>query len=164
MSITLTARVEHLLNDYFRDMSAGTIRRQAHNLRAELGTDTVDAVIAYLDTLATPAIEVEAAKTEDELAQGYYEFPEATRTGVVCGQCSASERDRTGDRKAQVRHASAALVRYCFGTRAAMDAETKADLEAERRVELYFEGAFDMPSAEDAEEDARERWLASLQD
>lgn len=113
---------------------------------------------------ATPVIPAEFAQTEDELAKGYYEFPEATRIGVVCGQCSTSERDRTGDRKAQVRHASIALVRYCFDTRAAMDAETKAEMDAERRVELYYEGAFDMPSGEEVHEDARERWLASLQD
>lgn len=106
---------------------------------------------------------VEDAKSVDLLMQGYYEFPEATSTGIVCGQCSKSERDRTGDRKAQVRHASTEHVRYCFGTRAAMDAETAAEMAAERAATRYFEGA-DRFSAEDVEEDARERWLMSLQD
>jgi hypothetical protein len=73
----------------------------------------------------------------DQLMQGYFEPAEQTIDGVACAGCSTLAR-RAGDRT-QVRHASVAHVRYCFGMRAAMAAEAQSEHEAERSVERFFE-------------------------
>lgn len=84
-------------------------------------------------------IAVEDATSVEDLEQEYFGQPQDTITGVVCGQCSKHERETTGDRKAQVHHASAAHVRLCYSQRAAMDAESAAEQAAERSVERHFE-------------------------
>lgn len=87
-------------------------------------------------TLVVPQAE---AKTLAVLEQDFYGMPEATDAGAVCGRCSKEERDRTGDRKAQVRHASTSHVRFCYGQAAMMEAEVFGELETERAVERHFE-------------------------
>lgn len=104
------------------------------------------------------------ARSVAELEQTYFELPESTETGPVCGSCSQHARRSLGDRRAQVRHATAAHVRYCFGANYEAEAEARAEALVERRTEQYFEGAFREPSGEDLYEEARERWLESLQD
>lgn len=103
------------------------------------------------------------ARPVAELEQTYFELPESTETGPVCGSCSQHARRSLDDRRVQVRHATADHVRYCFGANYEAEAEMRAETLAERRTEMYFEGAFREPTAEDLMEDARERWLLSLQ-
>lgn len=91
------------------------------------------------------------ARSVEVLSQGYYEGPDATDAGVVCGGCSQHYAD-------QVRHASVAHVRYCFALVAEMAAEAAAEQEAERRNERYWE------ERGGAEEDPRERELWALED
>lgn len=116
------------------------------------------------------AIPASQARTIDQLDTGapYPELPDATLTGPVCGGCSQRARRieweagriRTRD---AIRHATVEHVRYCFGVNYDAQAEMRAEVEAERRTEMFFEGAFRMPTAEEQEEDARERWALSLQ-
>lgn len=111
------------------------------------------------------AIPASQARTIDQLDTGsvYPELPDATLTGPVCGSCSQHARRVEDDRRIQVRHATVEHVRYCFGVNYDAEAEALAEAYAERRVEMFFEGAFRMPTAEDQLEDARERWALSLQ-
>lgn len=110
-------------------------------------------------------IPADQARSLDRLdGEGAYaELPESTITGPVCGSCSQHARRNEGDRRIQVRHATVAHVRYCFGVNYDAEAEARAEVLAERRTELYFEGAFREPTAEDLMDEARERWLLSLQ-
>lgn len=87
--------------------------------------------------------------------------PEVTLSGIVCGQCSDRYRDEN-NKRIILRHASVEHVRACYDASARAEAEAAAEYEAERRNELYFEGAFRQPSGEDLYEEARERWLESL--
>lgn len=111
------------------------------------------------------AIPASQARTIDQLeGQGAYaELPDITLTGPVCGSCSQHARRVEGDRRAQVRHATVEQVRYCFAVNYDAEAEVRAEQLVERRTEMYFEGAFREPTAEDLMEDARERWALSLQ-
>jgi hypothetical protein len=111
------------------------------------------------------AIPANQARSIDQLdGEGAYaELPEITLTGPVCGSCSQRERRVEGDRRIQVRHATVEHVRYCFGVNYDAEAEARAEMLAERRTEMFFEGAFREPTAEDIEEDARERFYLSLQ-
>jgi bacterioferritin-associated ferredoxin len=111
------------------------------------------------------AIPASQARSIDQLdGEGAYaELPEITTTGPVCGSCSQHARRVEDDRRIQVRHATVEHVRYCFGVNYDAEAEMRAEAYAERRTEMFFEGAFRMPTAEDEEEDARERYYLSLQ-
>lgn len=111
--------------------------------------------------ILTP-IPAEQARPVAELEQTYFELPEFTETGPVCGSCSQHARRSLDDRRAQVRHATADHVRYCFGTNYEAKAEMRAETLAERRTEQYSEGAFRMPTGEEAYEEDRERWVESL--
>jgi hypothetical protein len=83
-------------------------------------------------------VEISAARSVEALLEGYYEMPDNTIGGVVCGRCTDVE--RRYDRKAdQVHHASVQHVRYCYDMAAYQDAEAKAELEAERRNERFWE-------------------------
>lgn len=85
---------------------------------------------------------------------------EATLSGVVCGKCTFW----LDGEKILVRHASVEHVRACFSLAEEAAQIAAAECYAERRNELYFEGAFRQPDADDLYEDARERWLESLRD
>lgn len=61
----------------------------------------------------------------------------ATVTGPVCAECSFWDHDAR--RRVQVRHASAASVRECHAKARDAQAQARADLEAERLVERFFE-------------------------
>lgn len=87
-----------------------------------------------------------------------YSGAEATLSGIVCGQCTFW----LDGKKILVRHASVEHVRACFALGDEARALCEADMAAERRNELHFEGAFREPDADDVYEDARERWLESL--
>lgn len=111
------------------------------------------------------AIPASQARAIDQLEGdgAYAELPEITLTGPVCGSCTQHARRVEDDRQIQVRHATVEHVRYCFGVNYDAEAEARAEMLAERRTEMYFEGAFRAPTAEDLEEDARERYYLSLQ-
>lgn len=96
-------------------------------------------------------IPIAQARPVEALREGYYEGPDYTDAGVVCGGCS---QHYTG----QVRHASVEHVRYCFALAAEIAAESAAELEAERRNERFWE------ERGGPEDDPRERELWALED
>jgi hypothetical protein len=116
------------------------------------------------------AIPASQARPIDQLEGrgAYAELPDATLTGIVCGSCTQHARRAEWDAgqvkiRDVIRHATVEHVRYCFGVNYDAEAEARAEMLAERRTEMYFEGAFRAPTAEDLEEDARERYYLSLQ-
>lgn len=96
-------------------------------------------------------IPVAQARSIAVLEDLYYEGPDFTETGVVCADCS---RHYTG----QVRHASIEHVRYCNELRQQIEAETKAELDAEARNERWWE------ERGGPEDDPHERALWALED
>ncbi len=70
-----------------------------------------------------------ARSIETLLSVDYYELPEPTSDGVVCPGCTAHE--RAMGRTDTIRHASADHVDFCRSRTADMDAEAKAEIDAE---------------------------------
>lgn len=103
------------------------------------------------------------AATPVDLLSGYCYFsgPEATLSGIVCGQCSDCFRTEDGKRLI-VRHASVEHVRACYDTSARIEAESAGEIAAERAVERYFEEGPHGGYYAGSEEEARDRWLDSL--
>lgn len=96
------------------------------------------------------------ARSVAQLGELYYEGPDYTATGVVCGACTDSLHV-SGEPRVQVRHASVELVGYCADLRQQIEAESAAELAAEAAVERYFE-------ERGAQDDPRERELWALED
>lgn len=95
-----------------------------------------------------------AATSVDQLNRQYYTFPEATVTGVVCGEC-------TDNLEVVTRHASVAHVRVCWSTGMEAAAEHRAELWAENAWLRHAEGGWDTTGAYAAEIWEDERRMAS---
>lgn len=82
-------------------------------------------------------VRIAQARTIAQLQELYYEGPEATDAGIVCGQCT----DYHGrfEPGLQVRHASVTHVSFCYDLGRQMKAESEAEAAAELRNERYFE-------------------------
>lgn len=97
----------------------------------------VEEAIAFAEELSTrPAMPLAAA---EELYQEYSRHPRPTEAGVVCGNCT--HRDHNNERVI-VRHENAADVRECYAARYDEEQQIEAEIEAEKRVERFFEEGF----------------------
>jgi hypothetical protein len=96
------------------------------------------------------------ARSVAELEELYYETPEATVDGIVCGLCSRHERHPDGTR-VSVRHASVDHVAYCYSLYYQIEAESADERAAELANERYFE-------ERGAQDDPRERELWAMED
>lgn len=107
------------------------------------------------------AVAVEQARTVAELREGYYELPDRTTTGIVCGQCARGERELIPT-FGRTYHASVAHVRHCHRVHADMEAEARSERESEQAVERFYEEGPHGGTYAGSQEEARDRWTDSL--